>query len=446
LTHLFVAGIVPLTMNDRSTHNSNQGQAHRFKRNKRPTLGETVREARDVPLRQLSERAQLSPAQLSRIETEQVSQPPVDTLVRIGHALRRSIMPLLVLAGYLDGAEARTRLLELIEARRDSGEFADDAERIREEIQTRDQLLGELRRAEQSGKTWLERADAAEHRRRDVEAAYAHNRQLQAQLEREYGELDAVDAKLDAAREDRAAAAGAVRDLEHLIAATEKELAVAVREGKSAAEAAGELHRRVEQVAALDDPLLDLARRLFLGGKASMELALWPKWGRSENDTLRRAYQTAIGAWNRGHIDAAPALDTDRFARAVDALQHRLDRLHELGRRDSGELERLAGAVAEAAAKSQQAVEQMAGAEALRHQVHELEHQLRKLGSAPDAAELAAVQRRWDRITPQRRKRVLEFIDDQYSLSIQEQLEQLKGGEQASGATKSERQVENKPT
>jgi transcriptional regulator with XRE-family HTH domain len=71
----------------------------------------------DVPagqsVRQLAGRAGVSPAQLSRIENGQVRKPSHEILVALARALNRNPLPLLVLAGHLQGAEARDALRPL---------------------------------------------------------------------------------------------------------------------------------------------------------------------------------------------------------------------------------------------------------------------------------------------------------------------------------------------
>jgi transcriptional regulator with XRE-family HTH domain len=82
-------------------------------------LGRVLAEARDqggvnVPagmsIRRLARRAGVSAAQISRIEVGHVLKPSREILVALGQALNRNPLPLLVLAGYLTGADAQTAL------------------------------------------------------------------------------------------------------------------------------------------------------------------------------------------------------------------------------------------------------------------------------------------------------------------------------------------------
>jgi transcriptional regulator with XRE-family HTH domain len=86
---------------------------------RRSLLGDVLAKARhyggvDVPagisIRELARRAEVSAAQISRIEAGHVLKPSREILVALGRALNRNPLPLLVLAGHLEGAEAQTAL------------------------------------------------------------------------------------------------------------------------------------------------------------------------------------------------------------------------------------------------------------------------------------------------------------------------------------------------
>lgn len=86
------------------------------------TLGQVVANARqrggvDVPaalsVRQLAKRAGVSAAQLSRIENDAVKKPSHEILVALARALNRNPLPLLILAGHVDGEQARAALAPL---------------------------------------------------------------------------------------------------------------------------------------------------------------------------------------------------------------------------------------------------------------------------------------------------------------------------------------------
>jgi transcriptional regulator with XRE-family HTH domain len=66
-----------------------------------------------MSIRRLARRAGVSAAQISRIEAGLVLRPSREILVALGQALNRNPLPLLVLAGYLNGEDARTELLLL---------------------------------------------------------------------------------------------------------------------------------------------------------------------------------------------------------------------------------------------------------------------------------------------------------------------------------------------
>ena len=63
-----------------------------------------------MSIRELARRAEVSAAQISRIEAGQVLKPGREILVALGQALNRNPLPLLVLAGHLTGADAQTAL------------------------------------------------------------------------------------------------------------------------------------------------------------------------------------------------------------------------------------------------------------------------------------------------------------------------------------------------
>lgn len=83
------------------------------RRSREGTLAEAVQFARinrQWSLRDLAERAGVSAAQISRIESETVSRPAVGTLVGLARALELNPIPLLILAGHISPEEARRRL------------------------------------------------------------------------------------------------------------------------------------------------------------------------------------------------------------------------------------------------------------------------------------------------------------------------------------------------
>lgn len=110
------------------------------------SLGAAIANARngggaDVPggmsIRELARRADVSAAQISRIEAGHVLKPSREILVALGRALNRNPLPLLVLAGHLDGAEAGTALRPY---------FRDGAELPKEWVDSTSLPLDEARR------------------------------------------------------------------------------------------------------------------------------------------------------------------------------------------------------------------------------------------------------------------------------------------------------------
>lgn len=87
-----------------------------------PSIGDLLSQERrrggvDVPaelsIRGLAKRAGVSAAQLSRIESGQVAKPRPEILTAVSRALNRNPLPLLIVAGHIEGDEARTQLREL---------------------------------------------------------------------------------------------------------------------------------------------------------------------------------------------------------------------------------------------------------------------------------------------------------------------------------------------
>lgn len=60
--------------------------------------------------RELARRAGVSAAQVSRIESGQVTRPSREILVALARALNRNPLPLIVLAGHMDASEAQAAL------------------------------------------------------------------------------------------------------------------------------------------------------------------------------------------------------------------------------------------------------------------------------------------------------------------------------------------------
>ena len=63
-----------------------------------------------MSIRELSRRTNVSAAQISRIEAGHVLKPSREILVALGKALNRNPLPLLVLAGHLEGVDAQAAL------------------------------------------------------------------------------------------------------------------------------------------------------------------------------------------------------------------------------------------------------------------------------------------------------------------------------------------------
>jgi transcriptional regulator with XRE-family HTH domain len=84
-------------------------------------IDKTIRQARTTAglgLRELSRSSGVSPAQISRIESGEVAQPSVDTLVSIARGLNRNPAPLLIVSGHISPEEGREILSEIFRPNR----------------------------------------------------------------------------------------------------------------------------------------------------------------------------------------------------------------------------------------------------------------------------------------------------------------------------------------
>src|SRR5262245_56484314 len=93
-------------------------------------VGETIKRAREglgVSIRELGRRANVSAAQLSRIEAGQVAQPSIDTLVAVARALDRNPKPLLIVSKHVGRDEAVATLRTIFREHR-FGEYDPDVD------------------------------------------------------------------------------------------------------------------------------------------------------------------------------------------------------------------------------------------------------------------------------------------------------------------------------
>jgi transcriptional regulator with XRE-family HTH domain len=80
------------------------------------TVGRALRMVRGAQgLRAISDASGVSPAQISRIERDEVENPVVETLIKLSRGVWRNPLPLLILSHHVSNGEARRRLLELLE-------------------------------------------------------------------------------------------------------------------------------------------------------------------------------------------------------------------------------------------------------------------------------------------------------------------------------------------
>jgi transcriptional regulator with XRE-family HTH domain len=83
------------------------------------SVGQVIKKAREgygYSIRELGRRANVSAAQLSRIEAGKVDQPALDTLLSVARALDRNPKPLLIAAGHIRTEEAKSVLAALFDS------------------------------------------------------------------------------------------------------------------------------------------------------------------------------------------------------------------------------------------------------------------------------------------------------------------------------------------
>jgi transcriptional regulator with XRE-family HTH domain len=118
------------------------------------TVAAAVRVAREnaqLGVRELSRRSGVAAPQVSRLERGEVKKPTIETLVALARGLEWNPVPLLIVAGYVEADEARSRLRDyhsagseyLEEASADPESDPEIAE-IRAEIDNRDTTLERL--------------------------------------------------------------------------------------------------------------------------------------------------------------------------------------------------------------------------------------------------------------------------------------------------------------
>jgi len=70
----------------------------------------TLRVAHELGVRELSRASGVAAPQISRLERGQVQKPAVENLIALSRVFQRNPVPLLVMARYIDGEDARARL------------------------------------------------------------------------------------------------------------------------------------------------------------------------------------------------------------------------------------------------------------------------------------------------------------------------------------------------
>jgi hypothetical protein len=350
-------------------------------------------------MREIARRSGLSPAQISRIESGDVEQPSAETLTRIARALERNPEALLIATGRFPLPEATTivgRMLEAVPSGSTSGSRSGSRSRSssgsRSGPRTRSasgsvglagawQALNEqaekVRELEQEG-MFLDAEASAQLEVFDswrVERAEAsHETEHYDELAR--GERDAAVRRDHIGRSSmaRKRAAKAVRELEE----AERNLdavRVKVRQHQERLDAE---ERRLE------DMVRDYAGQLFVrGGVPPLPLSALLE-ARRQSELAHPSAESYV-----------PML-----------LSHMDPQVKQLDEKDLAAVEALAGDLAQ--------VEQ------------DWRDARARLLHYPEDRDFRQLARNWERLTPDRRRKVLEFVDDQRRLSVQEELQETR--------------------
>ncbi len=344
----------------------------------------------DLPMRELARRSGLSAAQISRIEAGSVEAPTIETLNRLSRALERDPQLLFVALGRVDDDEAASYL---------------------------------LRALSQLGPSVPPVLEKARHR---IEEAHSRVRQLEEErisllnewqtMAGQHDELKAEAAELEdeieslRSSEDLNEDEDAIMSLREEASEREQRLDAVLRDLGAIDRRGGDLRRQMEKceasmVAATErrgELVRHAAGELFVSGATSTEREL---------EALLATVTNLPPGYGKTHLLTqflASATPSEQLTRKIDELAARSAHLEVT-------TEEMRKQLAETLTKSfaQTRVELEQAMRMLRNQ---LVHQT---GDA-DFRRLAAA---WNRLTPDRRAKVLDFAEDQRRLSVQEQVE-----------------------
>lgn len=336
------------------------------------TLSQLVSTARgNLPMREVARRSGLSAAQISRIEGGLVESPTIETLTKIARALERDPQLLLIALDRVDEVQALQHLQQALEA-----PGAGDPAPRREQLEKRHGRVDELERlCARTTSEW--QALAGRHDVLNAEAVELYQKaEFFARAAGDNGDQPEVAAdyreRAKVAEADLARVQTELKAFERQGADVRKQLA---KHESILAEARERLSATVQGIAA------EVFVEVVVPFVREMEVGYWAALASSERE--RR--------------------DRDR----LDAY------IQKLG-------EDLASNTASTRATAELANETWQQIERAQKQLSELRNQLVHQPSDADFRRVAAA---WNRLTPERRERVLEFVEDQRRLSMQEQLE-----------------------
>jgi transcriptional regulator with XRE-family HTH domain len=344
----------------------------------------------DLPMRELARRSGLSAAQISRIEAGSVEAPTIETLNRLSRALERDPQLLFVALGRVDDDEAASYLLRALSQLGPS--VPPVLEKARHRIEEAHRRVRQLDR---------ERISLLN----DWQALAGQHDELKAEVAELQGEIESLRSSEDLNEDE-----DALEALREEAEEREERLHVVLRDLDAITRRGGELRQRMEKceasMAAASERRAEFVRRaageLFSSGATSTEREL---------EALLASVMNLPPGSGKTHLLTqfiAPAAPDEEFMRRLDELVERSARV-EVTTDDVRK--QLAETITKSFAQTRVELEQ-----AMRHLRNQLVHQT---GDA-DFRKLAAA---WNRLTPDRRAKVLDFVEDQRRLSIQDQVE-----------------------
>jgi transcriptional regulator with XRE-family HTH domain len=354
-------------------------------------LAQLIKLARgDQPMRELARRSGLSAAQVSRIEAGHVDSPTIETLTRLADALDRDPQLLLAALGRIDDDEA---VGLIVQALAQLGSSAPEGLNLaRKRIEQLDQSVRELDKRRLSlVNEW--QVLAGQHDVLKAESVELEDEIASLQSDEELNDdPDAIASLRENAEECDERLRIVLRDLDAI--------------DRRGADLRGQMTKCEASMAQVLEPRSKLVRQtagdLFVSGATSADR------------TVKALLENAIGLPPGSGVSQLIA--TYWNASADDDLKRALAEVTEKSTEIEMTTEQVRAQVMEMLEKSFAQTQAEVRAE-LQQLTRHLRNQLVHQTGDPDFRRLAAA---WNRLTSERRKKVLDFAEDQRRLSIDE--------------------------